>query len=404
MNDQTDGAVSFSTLLTALEISGVDNLIEERNAMTLFAPTDAALKNFLRDNGMTVDEFLVNPDTASLLLNHLADVPLSTQDLVGFSAYESVSGEFFPVQMTGDGLEVDECRVLRSDIPACGGMTVHVIDCVLVVDRERGDAVTPPSPPPPPATIPFVHSVTEDNMRMPASQVASSNGLQVLSWNRGDATNQTTSPDYVDVWFKVKNNLPYNVGFGRLQVVFFFGSPGGLPSDYVMDSYRALTEAGNDSMGRYADRSTSVVGRFLEGAAGRDDAYIAMMIEFGPRAGTLQAGRTSGEIIVQGRKLGVVPGGILGQYAPFRDSIDMDDIEAYSALGGGEVQYKVNSKMALLLDDQIVWGETPAPAPSYSVRPGWMELYYKFIPAGMQRARFSIILAANGDTPIRTPR
>jgi len=29
LNDQTDGAVSFSTLLTALEISGVDNLIEE---------------------------------------------------------------------------------------------------------------------------------------------------------------------------------------------------------------------------------------------------------------------------------------------------------------------------------------------------------------------------------------
>ena len=129
---------------------------------------------------------------------------------------------------------------------------------------------------------------------------------------------------------------------------------------------------------------------------------MVMMIEFGPRAGTLQAGRTSGEIIVQGRKRGVVPGGILGQYASFRDSIDMDDIRPYSALGGGGLEYKVNAQMALLLDAQMVWGEAPAPAASHSVRPGWMELYYKFIPAGMQRARFSIVLAAKGDAPIRT--
>ena len=60
-----------------------------------------------------------------------------------------------------------------------------------------------------------------------------------------------------------------------------------------MDVYRAMTEYGND-MNRYADRSTSLTGTFMEGAEGRDDAYLVMMITFGPRAGILQAGRTSG--------------------------------------------------------------------------------------------------------------
>ena len=109
----------------------------------------------------------------------------------------------------------------------------------------------------------------------------------------------------------------------------------------------------------------------------------------------------TGEIIVQGRKRGVVPGGILGEFGTFRDFIDMDDIPAYSSLGGGVNGYKKNENMVVLLDGELVWGVSPTPALPELIRNGWMDLYYQFIPAGLQRTRFSIILAAKGDSSIR---
>ena len=125
-----------------------------------------------------------------------------------------------------------------------------------------------------------------------------------------------------------------------------------------------------------------------------------MTISFSARAGVLQAGKTSGEILVQARKEGVVPGGMLGQYGVFRDTINMDHIKAYSAKSGGDKTYKKNTNMPLMLDGETIWGDSPDPIPTNMMVDGWMELYYKFIPASLQTARFGILLAARGDTSI----
>ena len=108
-----------------------------------------------------------------------------------------------------------------------------------------------------------------------------------------------------------------------------------------------------------------------------------------------------GEIIVQGRKRGVVPGGILGEYGSFRDSIEMDDIPAYSSLDAGVDKYKTNGNMIVLLDGELVWGVSPTPVAPEQIRDGWMDVYYQFVPAGLQRTRLNLILAAKGDSSIR---
>ena len=386
-----------SILKTALDATGLQSTIEQSDGMTLFAPTDAAFDGFLRGTGMSVDDFLVSPGARNALQHHLSGVRLSSQSLAGFTAFENLNRQMIPVEMSSNGLTVDGCNVLEANIEVCGA-TVYVIDCMLVLKAlETPPTSSSPPPPFPASNERDVLRPLEDDLFLPPSEVLREQGLEILSWNREASQ---SSPEYVDAWFKIRNNLPYSVSFKRLQVGFFFGTPGGEPSDYVMDSYRALTEAGND-FNRYSDRSTSLTGTFLEGAKGRDDAYMVMDISFGPRAGVLQAGRTSGEIIVQGRKHGVVPGGILGQYTMFRDSIGADEIPAYSSLDGGDVLYRPNPKMVLLLDSQRVWGDVPEPLPPAMLRSGWMEVYYKFIPAGIQRTRFSVILAAKGDTPIR---
>lgn len=126
---------NFSTLVTALELAGLDAALQGEGPFTVFAPTNDAF-NALPEGAL---ESLV-ADTEALtdvLLYHVTEGEAMAADVVELDGkkVETLLGQYLDVALEGEAVMVDEAQVVVTDIKASNGV-IHVIDSVLVPETR----------------------------------------------------------------------------------------------------------------------------------------------------------------------------------------------------------------------------------------------------------------------------
>lgn len=161
-NDQpsiTEIAVSnpdFSTLVTALQITGLAQTLDEDGTYTVFAPTNAAFNTFLSANGYPNINAVPVPALREVLLNHV----LATEEFSGdlgtgyvktlakggasttntLSMYIDLTSG---VKLNG-GASNGGATVVTADIDADNGV-IHVVDAVIGLPTVVNHAIANPN-------------------------------------------------------------------------------------------------------------------------------------------------------------------------------------------------------------------------------------------------------------------
>jgi uncharacterized surface protein with fasciclin (FAS1) repeats len=123
------GAGSFQTLVTAVQVAGLVDVLKSPGPFTVFAPVDDA---FAKLPPGTVQTLVQNPpQLARILTFHVVPGKYTSADLAGVNSLTSVEGS--PIRInTSDGFEVKNATVIQADIEADNGI-IHVIDNVILM-------------------------------------------------------------------------------------------------------------------------------------------------------------------------------------------------------------------------------------------------------------------------------
>ncbi len=128
---------NFSTLRTALEVAGLENILDGKEEYTLFAPTNDA---FDRLEEGVLDELLKEEnrdDLVELLKFHIIEGVVTSDDLEA-GTYETLAGIDVTVRIDEDGIFYENARVIDVDWFAKNGV-IHTLDDVAIppVDEEH---------------------------------------------------------------------------------------------------------------------------------------------------------------------------------------------------------------------------------------------------------------------------
>ena len=130
----------FTTLITALQVTGLDATLSGDGPFTVFAPNDAAFQA-LGDGA--VDALIADPDALrDVLRNHVVEgTAIDSAGAIAAAGTELTSAAATPlaVSLNGDALLINNATVVRTDIAGTNGV-IHEINAVIEVP-----AVTPGS-------------------------------------------------------------------------------------------------------------------------------------------------------------------------------------------------------------------------------------------------------------------
>jgi uncharacterized surface protein with fasciclin (FAS1) repeats len=123
------GAGAFETLVTAVKVAGLVDVLKSPGPFTVFAPNDQAFANLPPG---TVQTLVQNtPQLARILTYHVVPGKLMKKDLVGVDSLTSVEGS--PIRINAsEPFEVKNATVIAADIEADNGV-IHVIDRVILM-------------------------------------------------------------------------------------------------------------------------------------------------------------------------------------------------------------------------------------------------------------------------------
>jgi uncharacterized surface protein with fasciclin (FAS1) repeats len=120
-------AGQFTTLVAALEATGLDEALMGEGPFTVFAPTDDAFEAL----GIPAEDLLANPDLADILLYHVVSGRYKAADVVTMERLTTLSEKLLKVNVTEEGVFINDAQIIATDIKAENGI-IHVIDAVLI--------------------------------------------------------------------------------------------------------------------------------------------------------------------------------------------------------------------------------------------------------------------------------
>ena len=127
----------FSILVAAVDKAGLDEVLKDSGSYTVFAPTNDAFLELLKDLGLSADELLESPALSEILLTHVLSDKVLKSDLESarrvFRA-EAVSSERLMFKRLGgrdDRFFVNRAQIVGFDVMASNGV-IHVIDKVIL--------------------------------------------------------------------------------------------------------------------------------------------------------------------------------------------------------------------------------------------------------------------------------
>ena len=129
--DTAINAGSFTTLVAALQATGLDAALKTEGPFTVFAPTDDAFNALEASNPGILSFLLGNTDKlAEILKYHVVSGKLMSGDVVTQGSLLTLQGSYLNV-MTNDGVMIDGAEIIVVDIECSNGV-IHVIDAVMV--------------------------------------------------------------------------------------------------------------------------------------------------------------------------------------------------------------------------------------------------------------------------------
>lgn len=118
-------------LVAAIEAAGLEDAVADAEAITIFAPTDAAFED------VAAAEALSDPDVLrEVLLYHAVGRRIIVDDIQNTESVATLQGERLTLTKDGDTYTVNDV-VIDRQIPATNG-AIHVIDEVLVPQSAQG--------------------------------------------------------------------------------------------------------------------------------------------------------------------------------------------------------------------------------------------------------------------------
>jgi len=125
------GAGTFTTLVAAAKAAGLVEALTGEDALTVFAPTDAA---FAKLPAGTV-ESLLKPENkgklADILKYHVVAGRVYSSAAVAAKSAKTLQGSAIKISVSDKGAMVNESKLVATDIDASNGV-IHVIDAVLL--------------------------------------------------------------------------------------------------------------------------------------------------------------------------------------------------------------------------------------------------------------------------------
>ena len=132
MPDIVDTAMSagtFSTLVNAVTIAGLDTALKSPGPFTVFAPSDDA---FSKLPSGTVESLLEDiPTLRQILEYHVVSGKVTASDVTSLKTAKTVLGEDLKITVAEGSVKVNEAQVVMTDVMADNGV-IHVIDSVLL--------------------------------------------------------------------------------------------------------------------------------------------------------------------------------------------------------------------------------------------------------------------------------
>ena len=141
--DTAVAAGSFKTLVAAVQAAGLVDTLKGDGPFTVFAPTDAAFAKLPKG---TVESLLKPENKAKLqaiLTYHVVPGRVKAAQVVKLSGAKTAQGQRVSIAVSDAGVEVDNAKVLKTDIETANGV-IHVIDSVIlpsdkdIVDTAAG--------------------------------------------------------------------------------------------------------------------------------------------------------------------------------------------------------------------------------------------------------------------------
>jgi transforming growth factor-beta-induced protein len=120
----------FTTLVAALEETGLDEALSGKGPFTVFAPTDEAFEAL----GIPADDLLANPDLTNILLYHVVDGTLKDSDVISTERLTTLLEEDLKVNVTEEGAFINDAKIVATNIKAENGI-IHIIDAVLIPEE-----------------------------------------------------------------------------------------------------------------------------------------------------------------------------------------------------------------------------------------------------------------------------
>jgi len=125
----------FTNLVAALVQENLAETLATAGPFTVFAPTDKAFENL----GATGQDLLNIDKLAEILVYHVVDGRFKADDIVLKDRLETLLGEELKVNVTDEGVFINNSKVILQDLKAENGI-IHVIDMVLI-PQEMPDIV-----------------------------------------------------------------------------------------------------------------------------------------------------------------------------------------------------------------------------------------------------------------------
>jgi len=118
----------FNTLVTALEVAGLDSVVATNGTYTIFAPTDEAFAKVPVD---ALTNLLADKEAlTAVLLYHVVSGDKSAHQLLRQRKVETLQGNDVVVYHARGGVYVNKSKVIAADLTASNGR-LHGIDAVL---------------------------------------------------------------------------------------------------------------------------------------------------------------------------------------------------------------------------------------------------------------------------------
>jgi uncharacterized surface protein with fasciclin (FAS1) repeats len=122
-------AGSFTTLIAALEATGLDEVLKGSGPYTIFAPTDDAFAAL--PEGLVAALLNDLPTLSQILLYHVVPGNVRAGEVVTLNSARTAQGESLAIDVRGGNVYADNAMVVTTNIDTNNGV-IHVIDSVMV--------------------------------------------------------------------------------------------------------------------------------------------------------------------------------------------------------------------------------------------------------------------------------